>query len=83
MKAGTAPFGRITYGLMSSEPDPQQRIEQALAWWAHYDYWKWIFAVSHRPLFKVYDGNQLVWEPESKSNNGLLWLYPLEDIVWK
>ena len=83
LKAGTAPFGRITYGLMSSEPDPQQRIEQALAWWAHYDYWKWIFAVSHRPLFKVYDGNQLVWEPESKSNNGLLWLYPLEDLAWK
>ena len=82
-KEGGNPFSRITYGLMSSEPDMQKRLEYAEAWWAHYDYWNWIFAVTHRPLFKVYDGNQLVWEPESKSNNGLLWLYPLEDIVWK
>ncbi len=82
-KEGGNPFSRITYGLMSSEPDLMKRVEYAEDWWVHYDYWNWIFAVSHRPLFKVYDGNTMTWEPESKSNNGLLWLYPLEDITWK
>ena len=45
-KMGNIPFSAITFELMRSETDPQQRIELYKDWIEHYQFWAWALPIA-------------------------------------
>ena len=45
-KMGNIPFSALTFELMRSEKDPQQRIELYKDWIEHYQFWAWALPIA-------------------------------------
>ena len=86
MKYGAIPFSAITHKAMITEPDEQVRVDLALSWYEHENFWHWQPGVIDVPIFDVYNGDRLTWDQQRRTSiwwGGLATSFPLEDVVLK
>ncbi|MFW6195596.1 MAG: ABC transporter substrate-binding protein [Chloroflexota bacterium] len=83
MWSGGIPFYQQIYGDMLAEPDEQARIEMASEFGDHERYWNWDPGVWEEPIYTIYAGERMEWNPQSNSIHTQVpnYVYPLEDIT--
>ncbi len=85
MWSGGIPFYQRIYGGMLSEPDEQKRNDLARQFANHERFWHWDPAIWEQPIFTIYNGSDMEWNPTSLSIHTQIsnYVYPLEDITLK
>ena len=85
MWSGGIPFYQRIYGDMLGEPDEQTRVDLSIEFGHHEAFWHWDPAVWELPIFTVYNGSEMEWNPTSLSIHTQVsnYVYPLEDITLK
>ncbi len=85
MWSGGIPFYQRIYGGMLSEPDEVKRTAMAIEFGDHERFWNWDPAIWEQPIYTVYNGGEIDWNPTSSSIHTQIsnYVYPLEDIQFK
>ena len=85
MWSGGIPFYQRIYGAQLGEEDLQKRIDMSIQFANHEAFWHWDPATYEIPVFTVYNGDVIEWNPQKSAMHTaeVNMIYPLEDIIIK